>query len=287
MRRPGRPRITIIVLVLASITILTLDFRGAGIVGGIRDGVGDVLGPVGDGAQRLFRPVTNVWNGAFGYDDLERENEALRRRLEGAQAEVAAARGTNDEIAELRALLKLGAPAASLPRACADVVDGNPSNFDATIELTKGSAQGIAVGDPVVSAFDDGGATSAPVLVGRVVGVSRNRAEVRLVTDPVVQIGVAIPEAGNRGLAQGTGAGQPLDVRLLESDDPGMAPGLVVKTHGDASRYPPDLVVGTVSAVARVPGAPELRVRVQPAVDLGRLSVVCALQYPPRDVTPG
>ena len=37
-RRSGRSRFTLILLVLSSVTILTLDFRGSSAVQGLRDG---------------------------------------------------------------------------------------------------------------------------------------------------------------------------------------------------------------------------------------------------------
>ena len=91
-RRSGGPRrrsrFTLVLLVLTSITVLTLDFRGSGAVDGARGGASTVFGPVRDVGAAIGRPFANAWNGVFGYGDLATENEALRERLEQLGAEV-------------------------------------------------------------------------------------------------------------------------------------------------------------------------------------------------------
>ena len=72
-------RFTLVLLILTSITLLTLDFRGFGPIDSVRSAVLDgVRARSATSPATRFRPVGNVWNGAFDYDDLKRENEALR-----------------------------------------------------------------------------------------------------------------------------------------------------------------------------------------------------------------
>ena len=77
-RRNSRSRFTIVLLVLTSITLLTLDYRGFAPLDAARSGVLAVLAPVGDATSSVFRPVGDVWSGAFDHGDLQRENEDLR-----------------------------------------------------------------------------------------------------------------------------------------------------------------------------------------------------------------
>ena len=85
-RRTGRSRFTLLLLVLASITLLTLDFRDTGPVQGLREGAATVFDPVRDATDGVTDPFGNAWNGIVGYDELEDENEQLRRQLDEVES---------------------------------------------------------------------------------------------------------------------------------------------------------------------------------------------------------
>ena len=92
-RRVGRSRFTLVLLILTSITLLTLDFRGFGPIDSARSAALSVFAPVGDAATSVFRPVGNLWHGAFEYDDLKRENDDLQAQLLDLQGQV-----TSDQV---------------------------------------------------------------------------------------------------------------------------------------------------------------------------------------------
>src|SRR3546814_7304608 len=81
-RRSGRSRLTILLLVLTSVTVLTLDFRGVGFLGDARRAVGSALSPLQGAADFVATPFQNTWNGITTYDELSDENDALRTQLE-------------------------------------------------------------------------------------------------------------------------------------------------------------------------------------------------------------
>src|SRR4051794_1758866 len=81
-RRTGRSRFTLVLLLLTSITVLTLDFRGSSAIHSVRDVAGTVFSPVRDTASTAFSPFTNAWNGLFHYGEVENENEQLRAQLD-------------------------------------------------------------------------------------------------------------------------------------------------------------------------------------------------------------
>jgi rod shape-determining protein MreC len=202
-RIAGRSRRTLILLVLASITALTLDARGSSVVDGLRSRVADLMRPVTDAFGSLFSPVEDVWNGVFRYNDLEKENAKLREQLDTYKGREAVIAGSEAEMQRLYALVNLPF-AADIPSSVANVIGGRPSNFDQTIQLDRGSADGVKVGYPVVT----GGG-----LVGRVERVSRHSCFVRLLDDPAFTAGVTIG-ADNSSLLVGQGTGQPLLVEL-------------------------------------------------------------------------
>jgi len=270
-RRRVRSRPVILLLILASITFLTLDARGWGPIASSRRIAGDLLAPVTRAATHVFQPVENAWNGVFGYGKLKSENDRLRQQvndMKGTQAQATAAQA---EMAKLLALLDIPW-ANTVPAVAAQVVALPPSNFEQTVQIDKGSADGVLVGYPVV----DGAG-----LVGRISGVGRHRAVVRLLTDPDFFAGVDLPTVPEKGIVNGHGRGKPLTVDLIAADAP-MSKGTVVVTSGvPQSLFPPLIPVGSVTAYRKAPGDLQLTVEAEPTADLAHLSFVKVLQWKP------
>ena len=82
-RRNGRSRATLLFLILTSVTVITLDFRGdgSGIIDKVRSVAADGLAPVRDGADAVLSPVSNAFNGITRYDDLKDQNAKLKEQL--------------------------------------------------------------------------------------------------------------------------------------------------------------------------------------------------------------
>ena len=268
-RRRGRSRPVVLLLVLLAITLLTLDARGWGPIRSARRAAGDLLSPVTRAASKVFQPVENAWNGAFGYSKLKSENEKLRQQvadLKGKEAQAEAVQGQMGKLAGLLNLPWVG----DIPTITAEVVALPPSNFDETIQIDKGSADGVLVGYPVV----DGAG-----LVGRVSAVGRHRAVIRLITDPDSFVGVELPAVPERGIADGHGRGELLTIDLVGVDAT-VPVGTVVATTGvPQSLFPAHIPVGTVTEVRRGSGDLQLTVRVTPIADLESLSVLRVLKW--------
>lgn len=177
----GRRRV-IVLLVLTSILLITLDTRGSAIIDRSRSLLALALEPFDAAARTISRPVINAWNGVTNYDELVEENEALRAEIDtqrGAEIEARAAILEYQELLTLNRLLGSG----SYPTVTAQVQGERPSNFQYTVEIDKGSTDGIEVGMPVVN----GGG-----LVGKISRVFPNSSIVLLVVDPEFKIGAKV-----------------------------------------------------------------------------------------------
>lgn len=177
----GRRRV-IVLLILTSILLVTLDTRGNALIDRSRSLLALALEPFDAAARTISRPVINAWHGISDYDDLVRENEALRAEIDtqrGAEIEARAAILEYQELLTLNRLLGSG----SYPTVTAQVQGERPSNFQYTVEIDKGSTDGIEVGMPVVN----GGG-----LVGKISRVFPNSSIVLLVIDPEFKIGAKV-----------------------------------------------------------------------------------------------
>ena len=76
--RPAeRPRHTLLIILAAALTLLTLQIRGAQPLDALQQGVRDIISPVRTLVDRGTDPLQNVWSGIFNYGSLEAENERL------------------------------------------------------------------------------------------------------------------------------------------------------------------------------------------------------------------
>jgi rod shape-determining protein MreC len=270
--RSGRSRFTLLLLVLTSVTVLTLDYRGSGVVDGLRKGAATVFGPVRDAGAWVGRPFADAWNGVFGYNELQDENEALRARieeLEGQRAQSEDALRQLEELDELNDLQRW----TSIPSVVSRVTGGSLSNFQHTVEIDKGTDDGLAEGMPVVTGSG---------LVGRLVQVSSNRSVVQLVTDPDWSFGVRLARSGDVGVAHGTGEGRPLviDQGVERQIDVNVRETVTTSGFGD-SIFPPDIPVGRVGELGVAPDQLSQVITVDLLADLDDLSYVSVLMWTP------
>jgi rod shape-determining protein MreC len=268
-RRRRRPRVTLVFLVLLSITVITLDFRGdsGGLVKTARGVASDAFSPVRDAADSVLAPVGDAFSGVTGYGSLKDENERLKQRiadLEGAQSTDSAARADLDQLLKLNGLNN---ELANYKRVAARVVAAPVSNFEQTIELNVGSDKGVGVDMPVVTGAG---------LVGRVVQVFGKRAVVRLITDPASSVGVRLVISGEAGIAEGEGPRRELSVSYVSIDTKVATDELLVTSGlaGGSDLYPPNIPVGKVRSAEQLEGALDERVRISPVADLRNLVYV-------------
>jgi rod shape-determining protein MreC len=273
-RRTSRSRFVLLVLVLSAITLVTLDSRanGGGALSQLRGKVQDAFAPVQDATHSVLRPVGDFFTGVVHYGDVKQENARLREQL-------AKARGEQDQALaaqrELRLLLDQQHLdfVGNIPTVSAQVVGTSSSNFELSVQVNRGSDNGIAVGMPVVAGAG---------LVGRVAEVSAKRATVLLVTDPTFSVGVRLTTTGDVGVADGTGRGSPLRVDLVDPTVKVKVGDVLVTSGLQLARFPKDIPVGRVKTVKQDPGALQQSVTIDPVVDLSRLEVVQVLQWSPQ-----
>jgi rod shape-determining protein MreC len=268
-RRTSRPRFTLILLVLSSVTLLTLDVRGFAPLEWVRSGALAVFAPVGGAAAGVLRPAGDAWGGAFQGAELQRENDDLRRRLEELQGQMAQGRAAQAELDQLKRSLDLPF-AGAVARVTGRVTSGAIADFDDTVEIDKGSDDGIAKGMPVV--VDSG-------LVGTVATVAGGRAVVRLVTDRSVKVGVNVPGGAARGLVQGRGDAEVLGAGDFDADVE-LPDGALLLTAGTpGSLFPPGIPVGTVQNVTTDDASRQKRADVRLGARLDDLAFVTVLLY--------
>jgi len=270
--RRSRRTLTVIVLVVISLSLISLDLNGRthSLTSGVKSVANNIYAPLRQGVADIIDPIGSFFAGAFNYGAVQADNERLQKeigQLRAAQAE----RGFENEQARLLTGLQNLPFLQSLPVVTAQTIDDYTSNFTATITLDKGRADGVDVGFPVVGA---GG------LVGQVIQSFHHTSVVRLVTDGQSKVAV-IFGGQHSGIVDGQGPANDMTADLVPPHTP-LHKGEIMYTSGlQAAAFPPGIPVATVRSFHTAAGASQETIAVDPAADLSQLAYVDVVQWVP------
>jgi rod shape-determining protein MreC len=272
MMTPTRgQRRAVILLLLLSVVLITLDHRGEAFRG-IRSAAHSVVDPAQDGVTTLVAPVGRFFGGLgdLGHsgqriDALQKENAELRRQLR--ESELSTTR--SDELQKLKLLSGQGGFTV-LPA----VVTGlGPSiGFEWTVTVDAGRRDGV---QPDQTVIDSDG------LVGRVKEVGESSAVVVLAVDPGSAVGVRVAGGNALGVAAGNGLGPLTYTPLDPATRVRVGDRLLTGPYG-GSTYVAGLPVGEVTAVSGDPGAPAREATVSPYASFASLDLVGIVLAAPR-----
>lgn len=276
-QRPRSTRLLVVALVSISLAVITLDYRqrDSGPLAVAGDAAKAFMAPMQEAVTTVTEPVGDFFSGLAHLPSLADENERLREEnaalIAGGQI-AATQRLRHEELLALMGLRDSLDPTA----VTAHVIGNSVSNFEYTMTIDKGSADGIETGQPVAT-----GSADAPMLVGRVVSVTTISADVLLIIDRDLAVAATIGNSQEAGLVEGQGASD-LRMSLVE-------PGTLIEggesvftqgyqLDGQPGLYPPDMLIGQVSRLIESENETQQYVEVRPAVDFETLQFVLVLQ---------
>jgi rod shape-determining protein MreC len=274
-KKVRRRRAVLGLLVALSLILLTGYFSegSSGPLHSVQRGVLQALSPIQEGASRALKPVRDLagwfgdtFNAKSERDRLRKENAELRKEVVGAKA----AQSENDQLSRLVGLDRSSSVGHLQPKT-ARVIGRSPTLWYATLEVDRGSDDGVRTDQPVVSG--DG-------LVGKVTNVTSGTAVVTLITDHTSGVSAKVLDhAGDPGVVV-PAVGDPNDL-LVQTLPPRskVAVGDQVVTSGTRagrleSLFPPDIPIGTVTRVTPDELALSQQVHIRPAADLRHLDFV-------------
>ena len=256
----------------ASVSVLLVVlYLSGGVVSGLRTAANFVTAPFSWTVTEIARPIGHMFAGAINYSDVVSQNQKLRYEL--GKAELRA----NETWAQSRQLQQLSTQldvpfVGSLPTVAAQVTAMSPTNFAATVDISKGGDNGIMVGMPVVA---NGG------LVGTVVGTTPHGATVRLITDVNSLIGVTFGSGKTSLVISGQGVNNGLGATAVPLTS-SIRSGTVLSTNGlDGGLYPSGLPVASVAKVTLTPGAATYNLSLHPLADLRDLVYLDVVLWEP------
>jgi rod shape-determining protein MreC len=264
------PRSLLVALVLASITLVTLDVSGGASspLEPARRAVGEAFGPVESGAASAVRPFTSVPAWFRSKSDLAEQV----RDLEAANAELRGQVQTSGvERNRLQQYDGLTTAAEDLGHALVParvVALGSRQSQSFTVTIDAGEEAGIGPDMTVVN--NDG-------LVGRVLRVTRTTATVLLITDPESTVGGRVGSSMEIGFVTGSGSlddDAGLDLRLVDDTVVPARDDAVVTWGSSNGPYERGVPIGRITEVYSSVREASQRAVVAPYVDFSSLDVV-------------
>jgi rod shape-determining protein MreC len=245
----------------------------------IQRGIVEVLSPIQQGASTALTPVRDIAGWFSDTLHAKSQRDQLKRQLATLRAQVAQLKGAQIENAQLTKQVGLdnSANVSAYRPVGARVISRDPTLWYVTIEVDKGSDDGVHVDDPVIG----GGG-----LVGKVSTAAPTVSIVTLITDHSMAVAARVQDAsGDSGvLVPAVGNPNHLLLQYLPRNASIQVGQQVVTTgfkYGPLqSLYPPNIPIGQVSNASQNELLNSGQVTVSPTVDLRHLDSVQILTRP-------
>ena len=277
-----RRRAALLIFVALSIGLLTVYFGepASGGLHAIQRGAQEVLAPIEEGASRAFKPFRDLVNWTGDVFDAKSENKELKTEVGALREDLARAQTAQREADQLRDLVGLPKddlfPQGTEP-VTARVIARSPTSWQSSIQIDKGSSDGIDEDMPVIAAGRDGGG-----LAGKVTSVAGGTATVTLITDESSAVSAQVMPDGAAGIVKPT-VGDPSDMLLdfIERGLPVSKDTTVITSGSRSDRFeslfPRGIPIGKVTRVDAEERELYQRVHLEPFADLKRMDFVQVL----------
>lgn len=235
--------------VLISIRATGLGSQFFNPIGGILQ---SVLSPLEKPILQLGSGIRDNTKAFWNFGSVQQENEALRKKVDQLTGDnlilkekvLAGMRFTELDQGQFR-----NPSLDKFQKVGATIINRSPNSWYQTLTLNRGSADGVAVDDPVIGDLG---------LVGKIVSVSSTTSEVLMILDGEGQVSALVRNStgnGTFGIVQGTykRGGSMLttqgNLQMLFRREDNVNAGDLVLTSGRGGVYPQDVPIGKVKEI--------------------------------------
>ena len=242
----NRGRLLIIVLLVTSLFLITLDLRGVQVIDGLRTGTQTALTPVQKAGSWLVSPfrnflsdVTHLGRTRNKMEKLIAENEKLRLTLQNRKT-------ADAQLKQLKGVLNLAGTAGYEVVNAKVISQGSTTSFTQTITIDAGTSSGVRANMTVLSGYG---------LVGVVKYAYRDSALVQLASDPAFKIGARIAGTQQIGILSGQGTRKGVLQLLDNTTQVRKGDALLARGSQNGRPFVPGVPIGEVITVDNSPGA--------------------------------
>ena len=268
----NRGRLLLIVLIVTSLCLITLDLRGVQVIDGIRTGTQTALTPVqkaGSWAVSPFRTflsdVTHLGRTRNQIEKLKADNDALRQALLNRKV-------ADAELAQFKSILDLAGRGEFKVVGAKVISQGSSTSFTQTITIDAGSKSGVRANMTVISGFG---------LVGVVKIAYANSAVVQLASDPAFRVGARIAGSQQIGILSGQGTRKGVLQLLDNTTEVKVGDAILARGSNNGRPFVPGVPIGEVTSVDNSASAVTQTADVKFYANFSALGVVAVVISPP------
>jgi rod shape-determining protein MreC len=242
----NRGRLLIIVLLVTSLFLITLDLRGVQFIDGLRTGTQTALTPVQKAGSWVVSPfrnflsdVTHLGRTRNQIEKLRDENDKLRLTLQNRKT-------ADAQLKQLKGVLNLAGTAGYDVVNAKVISQGSTTSFTQTITIDAGTSSGVRANMTVLSGYG---------LVGVVKFAYRDSALVQLASDPAFKIGARIAGTQQIGILSGQGTRKGVLQLLDNTTQVRKGDALLARGSQNGRPFVPGVPIGEVTSVDNSPGS--------------------------------
>ena len=264
----GRTRLLLIILIVTSLFLITLDLRGVGVLDNARQGTQTILSPFQKAGSVILSPFKNFLSDVTHLGRTRHQIEKLRADNAKLKAALLNRKNADAQLKQLKSILDLAGTAGYKVVNAKVISQGSSQSFSQTITIDSGSNAGIKKNMTVLSQTG---------IAGVVKDVYPTTALVMLATDPSFKIGVRVAGTQQIGILSGRGSRSGA-LQLLDNLTT-VKVGDVLLARGSVANRPfvPGVPVGYVTAVDNSAGEIAQSGAVRFYTNFGGLGVVAVV----------
>jgi rod shape-determining protein MreC len=259
-----RPLALLAIVVLAQVLLLAFQIKGEHDVRLIRYWAVELVTPLERAATWTSSKVGGTWDGYVGLRNARTENLRMRAQLDQLELRNRELESQAAEAQRLQTLLNFREVHPEATMIAAQVIGSSADPTSHTLFINRGERDHLRLNLGVVT--PEG-------VVGKIVEVLPNTAQVLLINDKDSGVGALFSVSRTHGVVKGSGDPEPRMDYVV--NDEKVQPGDLIATSGEDRIFPKDFPIGTVESVK--PGTPFQTIRVHPAARLDRLEDVLVL----------
>ncbi len=264
----NRSRLLLVILLVTSLFLITLDLRGVSITKNSRSATQSLLAPVQRGVSDFFSPVGNFFSDIKNFGKTKAELKDLKSENAKLRKKVIFNKDTNGQLNKLKGVLDLAGRGGYKVVSARVIGKGSSSTFSQTITIDAGTNDGVKKDMTVMGELG---------LVGVVKSTTSTSAIVLLMNDPTFRIGVRIARSQSVGVLMGEGDNT-YTLQLLDPSGSIEVNDVLLSLGSDNNRpFVPGLPVGYVKSVKNTSATLTQEASVKSYSNLGSLGVVSVI----------
>jgi rod shape-determining protein MreC len=268
MRNGGRARLLLVILIVTSLFLITLDLRGVKIIDNFKQGSQSILSPFQRAGNSVLTPVKNFFSDVTQIGRTRSQIEKLVAENANLKQKFLNRKNADAQLKQLKNILDLAGTAGYKIVSARVISNGSSQSFSHTITIDSGANAGIKKNMTVLS--QNG-------IAGVVKEVYPTTSLIQLASDPSFRIGARIARTQQIGILTGLGT-RSATLQLLDNSTT-IKVGDVLLSRGSIANRPfvPGVPLGYVSSVDNSAGAVAQTATIRYYTNFSTLGVVAVV----------